>query len=211
MRPGRAHQGVDLFAKIHTPVYACLDGRIVYADVAGDYGKMILLAIYQESQVQIFKNMRKTNFSPYYSADFKDVPGFDKNSNMFYLAYAHLSEFCVINGDEVKAGNVIGYSGETGNAEGTKGPHVHFEVRDKQSPGGSSNHRCNPGLYFDYEQYTPITDDDGKVVSESSFGTYNSKVKKIEVRHADGSVSTMDIKDFEVDGNEQYLYKKNKK
>lgn len=209
-RPGRAHQGVDLFAKINTPIYACLDGRIVFASNAGDYGNMIVLAIYEESQVLIFKNRRKENFTPYYSAEYIDGPNFKKDSNFFYLAYAHLSSFCVIDGDEVKAGDIIGYSGETGNAKGTKGPHVHFEVRDDQKPGGSTNHRCNPALYFDYEQYTPITKDNERVDSETSFTAYNAKVKKIEIRDVDGNISEVEKKDFESDANEQYYYKKNK-
>ena len=209
-RPGRAHQGVDLFAKINTPVYACLDGRIVFASNAGDYGNMIVLAIYEESQVLIFKNRRKENFTPYYSVEYTDGPNFKKDSNLFYLAYAHLSSFCVIDGDEVKAGDIIGYSGETGNAKGTKGPHVHFEVRDDQKPGRSTNHRCNPALYFDYEQYTPITKDNERVDSETSFTAYNAKVKKIEIRDVDGNISEVEKKDFESDANEQYCYKKNK-
>ena len=209
-RPGIAHQGVDLFAKINTPIYACLDGRIVFASNAGDYGNMIVLAIYEESQVLIFKNRRKENFTPYYSAEYIDGPNFKKDSNFFYLAYAHLSSFCVIDGDEVKAGDIIGYSGETGNAKGTKGPHVHFEVRDDQKPGGSTNHRCNPALYFDYEQYTPITKDNERVESETSFSAYDAKVKKIEIKHVDGNISEVEKKDFESDANEQYCYKKNK-
>lgn len=134
----------------------------------------------------------------------------DIGFKFFYLAYAHLSSFNVLEGDFVKSGDVIGFSGETGNAKGTKGPHVHFEVRDLKFAGKSTNHRCNPALYFDYEQYTPISKDNERVESEKSFGAYDAKVKKIEIRHVDGSISEMGKKDFESDDNEQYCYKKNK-
>jgi murein DD-endopeptidase MepM/ murein hydrolase activator NlpD len=40
--------------------------------------------------------------------------------------YGHLSKFLVKAGDQVKQGQVIGLSGETGHANG---PHVHFELR----------------------------------------------------------------------------------
>lgn len=40
--------------------------------------------------------------------------------------YAHLKEARVVNGQEVKAGDVIGLSGQTGFA---KGPHLHFGVK----------------------------------------------------------------------------------
>ncbi len=213
-RGSRPHQGVDLFAKLNTPIYACLDGRIVSASAVGDYGNVIVLAIYEESQVQIFKNRRKKNFEPYFPDEYTDGPGFNKDSNIFYLAYAHLSSFCVIEGDEVKAGDIIGYSGETGNAKGTKGPHVHFEVRSAQSCGRGMNNRCNPSLYFDYEQYMPIAYDQNKkieIVSHSLLKDYGIKVSKVEIKHIDGSVSTIDKNDFEVDSNDQYCYKRDKK
>ncbi len=51
----------------------------------------------------------------------------DSQGNEFY--YAHLSAFSPLakNGHRVKAGEVIGFVGNTGDAQGTP-PHVHFEV-----------------------------------------------------------------------------------
>jgi murein DD-endopeptidase MepM/ murein hydrolase activator NlpD len=51
----------------------------------------------------------------------------DKGGNQFY--YAHLSAFAInaVNGAHVKAGQVIGFMGNTGDAEGTP-YHLHFEV-----------------------------------------------------------------------------------
>ena len=51
----------------------------------------------------------------------------DRQGNAFY--YAHLSAFStlVFNGAHVKAGQVIGFMGNTGDAEGTP-THLHFEV-----------------------------------------------------------------------------------
>jgi hypothetical protein len=51
----------------------------------------------------------------------------DNEGNQFY--YAHLSAFstAAVNGARVKAGEVIGFMGRTGDAEGTP-YHLHFEV-----------------------------------------------------------------------------------
>ena len=51
----------------------------------------------------------------------------DKAGNQFY--YAHLSAFALnaVNGAHVKAGQVIGFMGDTGDAEGTPF-HLHFEI-----------------------------------------------------------------------------------
>jgi murein DD-endopeptidase MepM/ murein hydrolase activator NlpD len=51
----------------------------------------------------------------------------DEQGNQFY--YAHLSAFstAAVNGAKVKAGQVIGFMGNTGDAEGTP-VHLHFEI-----------------------------------------------------------------------------------
>jgi murein DD-endopeptidase MepM/ murein hydrolase activator NlpD len=51
----------------------------------------------------------------------------DKAGNQFY--YAHLSAFSItaVNGSHVKAGQVVGFMGNTGDAEGTP-YHLHFEI-----------------------------------------------------------------------------------
>jgi len=54
-----------------------------------------------------------------------------KHSNGTQTLYAHLSETIVYSGASVVQGQVIGYSGSTGNSTG---PHLHFEIRGAANP-----------------------------------------------------------------------------
>jgi murein DD-endopeptidase MepM/ murein hydrolase activator NlpD len=67
-----------------------------------------------------------------FSVGWNNVGGYrfwlrDRAGNEFY--YAHLSAYspAAVNGTEVKAGTVIGFVGNTGDAETTP-PHLHFEI-----------------------------------------------------------------------------------
>lgn len=43
LRSGRPHKGIDLGGKTGTPIYAVLDGTVVYSGVQGAYGNVIVL------------------------------------------------------------------------------------------------------------------------------------------------------------------------
>jgi len=56
--------------------------------------------------------------------------------------YAHLSRYAVPAGTRVRAGQLVAYNGQSGNAQYTA-PHVHFEVH----PGGPGSTPVNPFAY----------------------------------------------------------------
>jgi murein DD-endopeptidase MepM/ murein hydrolase activator NlpD len=54
-----------------------------------------------------------------------------RHANGAETRYAHLSQLDVREGDEVRAGDVVGRVGQTGRATG---PHLHFELREAGQP-----------------------------------------------------------------------------
>lgn len=63
-----------------------------------------------------------------------------------HTLYGHLASYAGKEGDVVKSGVVIGYSGNTGNSTG---PHLHFGMRVKPYSSGNDRFWVNPMPYFD--------------------------------------------------------------
>lgn len=103
---GGFHTGVDITAKVGTPVYAAADGIVHSAQYAGRYGRLVVI---------------------------------DHGSGITTW-YAHLSQFQVLAGEEVRRGQLIGNSGATGRVSG---PHLHFEVRQGGNPVNPSRFLSN--------------------------------------------------------------------
>ncbi len=69
------------------------------------------------------------------------------HGNGMQTYYAHLSRFAVLPGQEIRRGEVLGYSGATGRATA---PHLHYEVRVGGNP-------VNPYKYLSHSQMTMAT------------------------------------------------------
>lgn len=87
-----AHKGIDIDAKVGSPVKAVMDGKVESIENSQTYGMKITI----------------------------------DHGNEYKTVYAHMSEIKVSEGDEIKAGDIIGLSGNTGMSTG---PHLHFEVQ----------------------------------------------------------------------------------
>ncbi|WP_136420141.1 peptidoglycan DD-metalloendopeptidase family protein [Herbaspirillum sp. ST 5-3] len=132
---GGRHTGIDLDAVLGTPVKAVANGEIAYAGRGSNYGNVILLKVNINDLPEPQKRHAR-------SID-------DVKHDTVYFMYAHLSEIGVSRVGKrflpVIAGQIIGKSGDTGNAKGMtqvglrKGPpfgaHLHFEARCSQSLG----------------------------------------------------------------------------
>ena len=71
----------------------------------------------------------------YYLRSFKDIVS---HGNGITTTYAHMTKYVVKTGQTVTKGQIIGYTGATGIANG---PHLHFEIRINGTP-------VNPLNYF---------------------------------------------------------------
>ncbi len=114
---GKLHRAIDLRAAVGTPVYAAEDGTVDWVQAWNGHST---------SGDQSYGNLVRIRHADY-------------NGGKLQTLYAHLKESKVKYGQAVKEGELIGYSGNTGNSTG---PHLHFEVR-------LNGTRCNPLNWLD--------------------------------------------------------------
>ena len=99
----KAHNAIDLRAALKTPAYAAEDGTV---DWTQDWDE------------------RTTTGMMSYGTGVR-IRHADYRGGALQTRYAHLSKRLVKTGDQVREGQLIGYSGATGNCYGA---HQHFEV-----------------------------------------------------------------------------------
>jgi len=95
------HAGTDISLPVGTPLYATADGIVAIRTNRDSNGD------------------ETTNEGYGHYADLEFLDGKDKSR------YAHPSSFAVENGEKVKKGDIIGYSGNTGRS---CGPHLNWQL-----------------------------------------------------------------------------------
>ncbi|WP_445722808.1 peptidoglycan DD-metalloendopeptidase family protein [Flavobacterium sp.] len=143
------HQGLDLFAEVNTSCKACLDGEIVsYSNEGSDgYGNVLVLKVKGEDL-----RSAKRSYTHEFTSEVESGTGFDLNAEFIYLRYAHLSSAEKTSGN-VKAGDVICKTGDSGNARGVPNPHLHFEIAKNASGNGRGlQNRYNPAYFVRLDQ-----------------------------------------------------------
>ena len=113
---GRRHRGNDLMGPKMTGVYAFADGVVSSMGTHPRSGRWLRIEHDDE-------------WTTYYIHLNNDNIGTDDNSADWSLTVAPGVEL----GTEVLAGQLIGWMGDSGNAEGTK-PHLHFELHVHDYP-----------------------------------------------------------------------------
>ena len=108
---GRRHQGSDLMAPKMTEVYAIADGVVSYVGTSSRPGRFVVIH-------------HGEGWESYYIHLNNDSIGTDDGDAPWSLTLAPGVE----KGADVKAGQLIGWVGDSGNAEGGDA-HTHFELR----------------------------------------------------------------------------------
>lgn len=113
-RSGHRHQGNDLMAPKMTEVYAAADGVVVWVRDRGTAGRYVTID-------------HGNGWETWYMHLNNDTPGTDDGAAPMSMGVA------VEPGDEVEAGDLIGWVGDSGNAEGSSS-HTHFELHRNGYP-----------------------------------------------------------------------------
>ncbi len=114
---GRTHAGNDLMAPKMTPILAVVDGKADWLNLTGKLSSYNNLPYYNIL-------LRGDDGNDYFYIHLNnDTPGTDDGLGGVQYAYAP----GLTNGTRVHRGDVIGYVGDSGNAEDT-GSHLHFEI-----------------------------------------------------------------------------------
>ena len=156
----KSHQGIDLFARVGTPVYACMDGMVISSE--DQHNRGILIIKITDKQVEILKKMEKNDYTNLMSNEVKTYDGstnkYNPDSNIFVFRYMHMSKVFVSKNKSVKCGDIIGETGIKNaygnNYEGIRDPHLHFEIAssDAIKTGATGlNYRINPRVFINYK------------------------------------------------------------
>ncbi len=109
---GRTHEAIDIMGDKMTPLYAAVDGTVRSLNIPeASWGYAITLE-------------DEDGYTYHYIHVNNDTPGTDDGDGGTEYAYASTT----IRGASVKKGQLIGWMGDSGNAEAV-GSHLHFEIR----------------------------------------------------------------------------------
>lgn len=107
---GRRHKGTDLMAPKGTEIYAAADGVVMRVVKSRNAGRYVAIA-------------HADGWETYYMHLNNDLPDENRGSAPWFLTVAP----GIYDGAVVTAGQLVGWVGDSGNAEG--GPaHTHFEI-----------------------------------------------------------------------------------
>lgn len=123
---GRRHRGQDIFGKKLTPLVACFDGKVIVETNQGNAGNVVTI-------------IGDNGYTAQYYHLNNDTPGTDDGKGTELYAFAPGLK----TGDRVLSGQLVGWLGDSGNAESTA-PHLHFELWHQDT---KACYNARPSLY----------------------------------------------------------------
>lgn len=131
---GRTHEGIDMLGEKMMPLVSAVDGRVSYVVVPeASWGYAVVI---EDADGWTYHYLHMNN----------DTPGTDDGNGGPENAYAS----GISRGARVVRGQLLGWMGDSGNAEWTS-PHLHFEIRrpdgEPVDPYESLNAAERPGGY----------------------------------------------------------------
>ena len=158
-RNGSEHHGLDLFANPGTHIYACVKCEVydikTDGNVPAGYGKQLFLKVLDK---ETFLNHYKEYTRLYPNLEYNHIGAFSKENDIV-LHYAHLRKIYVKKGWVISNVDIpigeTGVSGVTkgGRRDGTAAPHLHFEIRNKDT-----KNRINPGFFIDFKNFSTMSE-----------------------------------------------------
>lgn len=136
-------------------------GKHTGMDIVGEGRKLDYIIACDDGYVIMAQSGRKNNIGSKGNESYGNMLKIKHNG--YYSLYAHMEYINVGLNDTVKKGQVIGYMGNSGNANGA---HLHFEIFD------SNNNRVNPINYIEEE----ISEGNNGNVSQYKTGRHIVKV-----------------------------------
>ncbi len=137
------HKGIDISGVHRDNVIAIYDGIVTMAEIQRGFGNCVEI----KHEIVTYETI----------TDEEGNTEIIKHTEIFYSFYAHLSRIDVVEGMQVRQGNVIGIEGgdpkKDPNPGWSTGHHLHFEIRLKS--GGDS---VDPRDYI--LNYEPKEDDE---------------------------------------------------
>lgn len=122
----RRHEGQDLMGTKMLPLLAAVDGTVYRANYNNSIGNSVTIKA-------------ADGWTYHYIHLNNDTPGTDDGR----ATRAQAFPANIVAGATVSKGQVVGYMGDSGNAESTA-PHLHFEIREPAVPGSYTGTAINP-------------------------------------------------------------------
>lgn len=151
----RVHEGNDIFGSKGMPLVAAASGTVRYVPFPEpDYGYYVSI-------------QDEDGYSYVYIHINDDTPGTDDGLGGGRNAYAPYME----RGNSVVAGQLIGWMGDSGNAESTT-PHLHFEIRDPEGNPINPFDSLNGAVHVTSVAQAPQLEDEILPYGEFTGGTF---------------------------------------